>query len=170
MTSWTALAGTSCDFLVAVIQRLVEEGTNMPTDLTSTQVCQLLGISTKTLYQWERSGKIPPARRDRRGWRVFSLKQVDAIRRYLGPERLDCPPTATRSERKALPGLTARNQICGKVVSIASEGLLSEVVLRLPDGQEIVSIVTRSSVKRLGLRKGQDAMAVIKATEVMLFK
>jgi len=54
------------------------------------------------------------------------------------------------------------------VTSITSDGLLSEVVLRLSDGQEIVSVVTRSSVKRLGLRKGQGAMAVIKATEVML--
>ncbi len=142
----------------------------MTTYLTSTQVCHLLDISTKTLYLWERSGKIPQAGRDRRGWRIFSPKQLDAIRRYLGPARRERPETAIRPERKELPGLTARNQICGKVVSIASEGLLSEVVLRLPGGQEIVSVVTRSSVKRLGLKKGQEAMAVIKATEVMLFK
>ena len=43
-----------------------------------------------------------------------------------------------------------------------------EVVLRLEDGGRS-RVVTRSSVKRLGLKKGQNAMAVIKATEVMLF-
>jgi molybdate transport system regulatory protein len=140
----------------------------MPRDLTSTQVCQLLEISTKTLYVWERDGKIPQSRRDRRGWRVFSPKAVEAIRRVAGPGRAESPAPA-RAGRKSLAGLTARNQIRGTVVAIASEGLLSEVVLQLGDGQEVVAIVTRSSVKRLGLRKGQEAVAVIKATEVMLF-
>jgi molybdopterin-binding protein len=137
--------------------------------LTSTQVCQLLDISTKTLYLWERGGKIPRSGRDRRGWRVFSPRQVDAIRRYAGPRDEAEPRTPARRERKELAGLTARNQIRGTVVAIATEGLLSEVVLRLGDGQEIVSVVTRHSVKRLGLRKGQAATAIIKATEVMLF-
>jgi molybdopterin-binding protein len=138
--------------------------------LTSTQICQLLDISSKTLYIWERSGKIPRPGRDRRGWRIFSPKQVDAIRRYAKPAEDTRKLAATRSERKALAGLTARNQIQGEVVSIVSDGLLSEVVLQLGDGQEIVAVVTRSSIKRLGLKKGQQALAVIKATEVMLFK
>lgn len=139
----------------------------MPRHLTSTQVSQLLAISTKTLYLWERSGKIPKSGRDRRGWRVYTPKQVDVIRRYAGPKA--SKETETRKEQKELEGLTARNQLRGRIVSITSEGLLSEVVLRLADGQEIVSVVTRNSVRRLGLKKGQDAMAVIKATEVMLF-
>jgi molybdopterin-binding protein len=142
----------------------------MPGYLTSTQVCQLLEISSKTLYLWERSGKIPQPRRDRRGWRIYTPKELEVIRRYLGPAMLGERTAPARSERNDLPSLTARNQLRGTVVSVASDGLLSEVVLRLPDGQEIVSIVTRSSVKRLGLKKGQKAIAVIKATEVMLFK
>jgi molybdopterin-binding protein len=139
----------------------------MPGNRTSTEVSQLLGISTKTLYSWERSGKIPKSRRDRRGWRIYSLKQVEAIRRYAGPP----DPTARRAapaERAGLGVLTARNQLRGTVISITSDGLLSEVVLRLGDGQEIVSVVTRNSIRRLGLKKDQEAMAVIKATEVML--
>ena len=78
--------------------------------------------------------------------------------------------TVEDGEAQADPArLVVRSPIRGTVVAIASEGLLSEVVLRLADGQEIVAVVTRSSVRRLGLRKGQAAMAVIKATEVMLF-
>jgi molybdopterin-binding protein len=152
-----------------VKQKWVKE-TSMPRHLTSTQVCQLLGISMKTLYLWERSGKIPTSERDRRGWRFFSPKQVEAIRTYAGPTERTHKRTITHKERKELTGLTARNQIRGTVVSIASDGLLSEVVLRLGDGQEIVSLVTRNSARRLGLKKGQTAMAIIKATEVMLFK
>jgi molybdopterin-binding protein len=56
------------------------------------------------------------------------------------------------------------------VTSIKSDGLLSEVVLRLGDGQEIVSVVTRRSIERLGIKKGRVATAVMKSTEVMLFK
>ena len=140
----------------------------MPRHLTSSEVCHSLGISSKTLYLWERSGKIPRSRRDRRGWRVFSPKQLEAIRRYAAPlDRRDDVPA--RDERKQLTGLTARNQLRGTVTAISTEGLLSEVVLRLPDGQEIVAVVTKSSVRRLGLKKGQAATAIIKATEVMLF-
>jgi molybdopterin-binding protein len=141
----------------------------MARSLTSTQMCELLGISSKTLYQWERAGKIPSPGRDRRGWRVFSPKQVLEIRRFAEPQGGEEARTPSRTELKELSGLTARNQLRGVVVSIASDGLLSEVVLRLGDGQEIVSVVTRSSVKRLRLRKGQEAVAVIKATEVMLY-
>jgi len=141
----------------------------MTRHLTSTQVCQLLDISPKTLYVWERLGKIPKSERDRRGWRVFSTQQVEAIRRYARPAAPADSRTTTGAERKALSGLTARNQIRGTVVGIAADGLLCEVVLRLADGQEIVAVITRSSLKRLGLKKGQAALAVIKATEVMLF-
>jgi molybdopterin-binding protein len=151
----------------------------MPRLLTSTQVCQLLNISSKTLYQWEADGKIPRSTRDRRGWRRYSPRQVEAIRKYAGPTAGEergggAPasgkaPAAASSAPEPLHGLSARNQLRGTVVSIAAEGLLAEVVLQLADGQEIVAVVTRSSVRRLGLRKGGSATAVIKATEVMVF-
>jgi molybdopterin-binding protein len=138
--------------------------------ITSTRLCELLGVSAKTLYQWEREGKIPRAARDRRRWRTYSPRQVEAIRRFAGVSPAPAPSGRERSEARELAGLSARNQLRGTVVAITSEGLLCEVVLRLGDGQEIVSVVTRSSVRRLGLRKGEEALAVIKSTEVMLFK
>ena len=137
--------------------------------MTSTQVCLLFGISAKTLYLWERMKKIPKPTRDRRGWRVYSPAQVETIRKFAhinGKENAG----HVRPETKVYSGLSARNQIRGKVVSIAADGLLCEVVLRLEDGQEIVSIITKSSVKRLGIRKGDTAFAVMKSTEVMLLK
>ena len=59
-----------------------------------------------------------------------------------------------RQEAKFSSGLSARNQIRGKVISIVGDGLLCEVVLRLEDGQEMFSIITKSSVQRLGIKKG----------------
>ena len=46
-------------------------------------------------------------------------------------------------------------------------GLMAEVVLRIGD-QELVSVITRSSAERLGLRVGGEAFAVMKSTEVMI--
>ncbi len=68
----------------------------------------------------------------------------------------------------AVPGLSARNQLRGVVASVRRGGILSEVVLRLPGGGEIVSVITTGSVRRLGLAPGVEATAVVKATEVML--
>ena len=137
--------------------------------MTSTQVCLLLGISSKTLYLWERLGKIPKSTRDRRGWRVYSPGQVKAIKKFSQGSGKD-DLGHVRAESKVYSGLSARNQIRGRVVSLAADGLLCEVVLRLEDGQEIVSVITKSSIKRLALRKGDTAFAVIKSTEVMLLK
>ena len=137
--------------------------------MTSTQLCLHLGISPKTLYLWESAGKIPKSKRDRRGWRVYGPEQVKAIKKFAqGPGNTVLNPP--RYETRTAAGLSARNQIRGKVISILGDGLLCEVVLRLGDGQEMVSIITKSSVQRLGIKKGDTAFAVIKSTEVMLLK
>ena len=135
-------------------------------NLTRTEVCGLLGVSAKSLYLWERDGHIPAPRRDRRNWRVYSPKDVAAIRRFLGIEsKLD--KTVSRSKASS-DELSARNQLKGTVVSIRKSGLLCEVVLRLTVGQEITSIITEASASRLDLKKGVEATAIIKATEVMI--
>ena len=136
--------------------------------MTRTQVCQLLGVAPKSLYLWERDGKVPAPARDRRGWRRYSDADVKALRTFLGVGK--DVPAAPRRGRQALEGLSARNQLRGTVVAVRGEGVLSEVVMRLGDGQEITSVITRRSVEQLGLRRGQAVVAVIKSTEVMLFR
>ena len=64
--------------------------------------------------------------------------------------------------------LSARNQFKGRVVSINKGGVVAEVTVDIGGGQEIVSVITNSSVERLKLQVGSDVTAVIKATEVML--
>jgi len=64
--------------------------------------------------------------------------------------------------------ISARNILKGKVKAIADGSVNSEVVLELPGGQEIVAIVTKASVQSLGLEVGNDAHAIIKASNVML--
>ncbi|PKO07826.1 MAG: transporter [Chloroflexi bacterium HGW-Chloroflexi-2] len=64
--------------------------------------------------------------------------------------------------------LSARNLIKGKVVKVVKGAVNSEVILELPGGTQVVSIITNSSVETLGLVEGKDAYAVIKASNVMI--
>ncbi|MBI3872441.1 MAG: TOBE domain-containing protein [candidate division Zixibacteria bacterium] len=143
----------------------------MGSSLTRTEVCQLLGVSPKSLYLWERDDRIPCPRRDRRNWRVYSPKDIAAIRRFLGQDRTGASPAPSGKGRaQRADGLSARNQLVGTIIALRTSGLLCEVVLRLGDGQEITSVITESSGNRLGLRKGREATAIIKATEVMILR
>ena len=64
--------------------------------------------------------------------------------------------------------LSARNILKGKVVKIVRGAVNSEVTLQLPGGEQVVSIITNASIGSLGLKKGQEAYAVIKASSVMI--
>jgi molybdopterin-binding protein len=64
--------------------------------------------------------------------------------------------------------LSARNQFPGTVVSIRHGAVMSEVVVDIGGGHRIVSLISTSSAKRLKLKKGRPAVAVIKATEVII--
>jgi molybdopterin-binding protein len=63
--------------------------------------------------------------------------------------------------------ISARNQLIGRVRSLELGAIMSEVVVDV-GGQEIVAAITRSSVERLGLREGSEAIVIIKATDVMV--
>jgi len=64
--------------------------------------------------------------------------------------------------------ISARNILKGKVKAITPGSVNSEVVIELPGGQEITSIITKKSVMALGLSVGKTAYAVIKSSEVMI--
>jgi len=64
--------------------------------------------------------------------------------------------------------LSARNMLKGKVIKIVQGAVNSEVTLELPGGAQIVSIITNTSVKSLSLKKGAEAYAVVKASNVMI--
>ncbi len=66
-------------------------------------------------------------------------------------------------------GISARNQLKGTVKSIKKGDLMAEVVIDV-SGQELVSVITASSVDRLGVKAGDAITAIIKSTEVMILK
>jgi molybdopterin-binding protein len=64
--------------------------------------------------------------------------------------------------------LSARNTLRGKVVEVKPGAVNAEVTIELAGGQQVVSIITMSSVDSLGLAAGKDVYAVIKASNVMI--
>ena len=64
--------------------------------------------------------------------------------------------------------ISARNVLKGKVKSLSHGAVNTEVVVELPGGQEIVSVITKTSAEHLGLAVGQQVYAVIKASNVLL--
>ena len=64
--------------------------------------------------------------------------------------------------------LSARNLLKGKVIKIVKGAVNSEVTIELPGGEQLTSIITNASVKSLGLKKGKEAYAVIKASNIMV--
>ncbi len=64
--------------------------------------------------------------------------------------------------------ISARNMLRGKIKQVIAGAVNSEVVIELPGGEIIVSIITRESVESLGLEVGKQVYAVIKASNVMV--
>ena len=64
--------------------------------------------------------------------------------------------------------LSARNQLVGKVIEINEGAVNSVVKIELSNGQVVTSTITKEAVKELGLTVGCEAVAVIKATSVMV--
>jgi len=65
--------------------------------------------------------------------------------------------------------ISARNQFKGKVTSIKLGNVMAEIVVAVGN-LEVVSAITRGSVDQMGLKIGDEVVAVIKSTEVMIQK
>jgi len=64
--------------------------------------------------------------------------------------------------------LSARNVLKGKVIKINYGAVVSEVVIQLPGGDEIVSVITKSSLDSLRIVEGKKVYAIIKASNVVI--
>jgi len=66
--------------------------------------------------------------------------------------------------------LSARNQLKGKIVEVTKGTTTSHVRVDIGHGVIITSSITNEAVADLGLKSGDDAWAVIKASDVMIGK
>ena len=64
--------------------------------------------------------------------------------------------------------ISARNVLKGNVAKVTHGAVNSEIVVKLPGGVEIISIITKKSAKYLKLSKRMEVYAVVKASNVMI--
>jgi molybdate transport system regulatory protein len=64
--------------------------------------------------------------------------------------------------------ISARNQLRGTVRQVREGAVMTEVVVGLDGGQEVVAAITAESARNLGLAEGGQVVAIIKSTEVMI--
>ena len=141
--------------------------------LTVRQAAARLGVGYSTLKQWIYQGRVR-TRTTTGGHHRIPEAEVD---RLLAPNT----PRPARTKRgrtgaaagPRLPGvivaLSGRNQLRGYVDEVRVQGLLAQVRLRIGD-QVLTAIITRDAVDELKLRRGDDALAIVKSTEVMIAK
>jgi molybdopterin-binding protein len=118
------------------------------------QAAEVLGVSVATLRRWEAEGKLGSVR-SAGGQRRVTLAEIDRLRRGRAPRRR---PVVAQSARNRFEGVVTR-------VQRATVGALVEVQA---GPHRIVSLVTREAVDELGLEVGDEAVCVVKATNVMI--
>jgi molybdopterin-binding protein len=123
--------------------------------LSADEVARHLRLNVKRVQALAREGRLP-GRRVGRKW-LFDRRDLDSALGTTSPPHL------------AGIDLSARNQLRGRILALTVEGVMAEVTVAVGD-QQVVSVITRGSAERLGLRVGDEVLAVIKSTEIMIGK
>jgi molybdopterin-binding protein len=126
---------------------------NENTLLTPRQAAEMLGISYPSIKHWILAGRIQTVKTPGGHHRI----PLNALQEFL-------PMAPTQA---ASPRISGRNQLLGKVLEVTVEGLLAKVVLSV-GGQRVTAIITSDAVRDLAIKPGEQAVALIKATEVMI--
>ena len=127
--------------------------------LNPRDAARALGISYPTIKQWIYKKKLRSVQTAGGHHRI----PASEIERFL-PRKDEKDALA---QRRGFRRISGRNQLVGRVTKVKIAGLLAKVSLDI-GGQTITAIITSDACRDLGLRKGQAAAALIKATEVMI--
>ena len=116
----------------------------------------MLGVSVDTLRRWEIEGRL----RMQRSGGGQRLIEIDEVRRLLDDRR-----KATTD--RPIVAQSARNRFPGIVTRIESDRVAA-VVEVIAGPHRMVSLMTAEAVEELGLRVGDEAVCVVKATNVIV--
>lgn len=132
--------------------------------LTVSTAADRLGVAYSTLKRWVRQGKVRTTQ-TAGGHHRISEAEIDRLTARHGGEKVKRAPLPGADD--AIVGLSARNRLAGFVEEVRVDGLLAQVRLRVGD-QTLTAVVTADAVQALKLKRGDDALAIIKSTEVMI--
>jgi molybdopterin-binding protein len=117
---------------------------------------EMLGVSVETLRRWEQEGRLRMDRSDG-GQRLVPIEEIT---RLLSERR-------RQSSDRPIVAQSARNRFAGIVTRIEKDRVAA-VVEVMAGPHRLVSLMTAEAVDDLGLVVGQEAVCVVKATNVMV--
>ena len=125
-----------------------------------------LAVGYSTLKHWIRAGEVRTTTTPGGHHRVAEAE----IERLLARR---APHAAAPPRRKTTGGaivvLSGRNRLRGVVDEVRVHGLMAQVRLRIGD-QFLTAVITKDAIDELKLKRGDDALAIVKSTEVMIGK
>jgi molybdopterin-binding protein len=132
--------------------------------LTVRAAAERLGVAYSTLKRWVHTGHVRTTRTEGGHHRIAEAE----VERLLARQQPDAARRKTTVDPdESLAGLSARNRLHGFVDEVRVDGLLAQVRLRVGD-QTLTAVITADAVRALKLRRGDDAIAIVKSTEVMI--
>ncbi|HWO70119.1 MAG TPA: helix-turn-helix transcriptional regulator [Actinomycetota bacterium] len=117
------------------------------------EAAALLGVRVETLRRWERDGKLAVTRTPG-GQRLVPAAEVARI---LAERRGEPEPAA----------LSTRNRFPGVVTRVERDRVMAAVEI-LAGPHRILALITREAADEMKLRPGMRAVAMVKATSVMV--
>jgi len=132
--------------------------------LTVRAAARQMGVGYSTLKQWIYQGKI---RTTQTAGGHHRLAEAE-IERFLARQRpMDRAKHGPDGPVALIVALSGRNRLRGFVDEVRVDGLLGQVRLRIGD-QSLTAVITRDALEELKLKRGDDAVAIVKSTEVMI--
>jgi molybdopterin-binding protein len=139
--------------------------------LSVRQAADRLGVGYSTLKQWIYHGRVRTQTTSGGHHRIAEAEIDRLLAPASTPAQRASRAKAGKPAAPSVPGvivaLSGRNQLRGYVEEVRVEGLLAQVRLRIGD-QRLTAVITRDAVDELKLRRGDEALAIIKSTEVMI--
>ncbi len=120
------------------------------------QAAEMLGVTVETVRRWEVEGRLH-LERSSGGQRLVPIEEVTRLlaeRRRSGVER----PIVAGSARNRFPGIVTRIQ----------RDSVAAVVEIVAGPHRVVSLMTSEAIDELGLEVGDEAIGVVKATNVIV--
>jgi molybdopterin-binding protein len=120
------------------------------------QAAEMLGVSVETLRRWETEGRLR-MERSMGGQRLVDIEEVSRLldeRRKASADR----PIVAQSARNRFPGIVTRIE----------KDRVAAVVEIIAGPHRMVSLMTAEAVEEMGLKVGDEAVCVVKATNVIV--
>ncbi len=120
------------------------------------QAAEMLGVSVETLRRWETEGRLQMERSEG-GQRLVDIDEISRLldeRRKASTDR----PIVAQSARNRFPGIVTRIE----------KDRVAAVVEVIAGPHRLVSLMTAEAVDDLGLKVGDEAVCVVKATNVIV--